>query len=81
MPSPKGVPFDQVPELSLAQVSEQVVAGIDKGYDLIVANLANGDVIGHTQNREAKIACAGFVDAAAGADGERGAGRRLSASL
>ena len=29
VPSPKGVPFDQVPELSAAQVSEQVVAGID----------------------------------------------------
>jgi 2,3-bisphosphoglycerate-independent phosphoglycerate mutase len=62
VPSPKGIPFDQVPELSAAQVSEQVVGGIDKGYDLIVANLANGDVIGHTQNREAKIACAEFVD-------------------
>jgi 2,3-bisphosphoglycerate-independent phosphoglycerate mutase len=62
VPSPKGMPFDQVPELSAAQVSEQVVAGIDKGYDLIVANLANGDVIGHTHNNEAKIACAEFVD-------------------
>ena len=62
VPSPRGVPFDQVPELSAAQVSKQVVAGIAKGYDLIVANLANGDVIGHTQNNEAKIACAGFVD-------------------
>jgi len=62
VPSPKGVPFDQVPELSAEQVGEQVVSGIDKGYDLIVANLANGDVIGHTQNNEAKIACAGFVD-------------------
>jgi len=62
VPSPKGVPFDQVPELSAARVSEQVVDGIGKGYDLIVANLANGDVIGHTQNNEAKIACAGFVD-------------------
>jgi len=62
VPSPRGVPFDQVPELSAAQVSEQVVSGIDRGYDLIVANLANGDVIGHTRNDEAKIACAGFVD-------------------
>ena len=29
--------------------------GIDEGYDLIVTNFANGDVIGHTANREAKI--------------------------
>ncbi len=31
-----------------------------------MANLANGDVIGHTQNREAKIACAELVDARLG---------------
>ncbi len=62
IPSPKGVPFDQVPELSLAQVSKKVVEGIGQGYDLIVTNFANGDVIGHTTNREAKILCASFVD-------------------
>ncbi len=62
IPSPRGVPFEQVPELSLAQVSEQVITGINKEFDLIVTNFANGDVIGHTQNREAKIKCAEIVD-------------------
>jgi 2,3-bisphosphoglycerate-independent phosphoglycerate mutase len=62
IPSPKGIPFDQVPGLSLAQVSEQVLRGIDQRYDLIVTNFANGDVIGHTSNREAKIQCAALVD-------------------
>jgi 2,3-bisphosphoglycerate-independent phosphoglycerate mutase len=62
IPSPKGIPFDQVPELSLAQVSESVLLGIAQKYDLIVTNFANGDVIGHTANREAKIQCAAFVD-------------------
>jgi len=62
IPSPKGIPFDQVPELSLAPVTEQVLGGIEKRYDLIVANFANGDVIGHTQNRDAKIKCAQLVD-------------------
>ncbi|MGB9593288.1 MAG: phosphoglycerate mutase (2,3-diphosphoglycerate-independent), partial [Anaerolineae bacterium] len=62
VPSPKGVPFDQVPELSLPQVAARVVEGMREGYDLIVANFANGDVIGHTQSREAKIACAEAVD-------------------
>lgn len=73
VPSPRGVPFDQVPGLSAAQVGEQVAAGITQGYDLIVANLANGDVIGHTQNSEAKIACAGLVD--------EQVGRMLNAAL
>jgi len=66
IPSPKGIPFDQVPELSLAQVTEQVLHGIENHYDLIVTNFANGDVIGHTQNCEAKIQCAELVDARLG---------------
>jgi 2,3-bisphosphoglycerate-independent phosphoglycerate mutase len=66
IPSPKGIPFDKVPELSLTQVIEQVLSGIEKRYDLIVTNFANGDVIGHTSNREAKIKCAEFVDARLG---------------
>jgi 2,3-bisphosphoglycerate-independent phosphoglycerate mutase len=66
VPSPKGIPFEQVPELSLAQVTQQVLLGIEKQYDLIVTNFANGDVIGHTQNRDAKIACAELVDARLG---------------
>ena len=61
VPSPKGVPFDQKPELSLAQVAQEVTAGIHEGYDFILTNFANGDVIGHTANDEAKIQCAGFV--------------------
>jgi 2,3-bisphosphoglycerate-independent phosphoglycerate mutase len=62
IPSPKGIPFDQVPELKLPQVTEKVIAAIGEGYDLIVTNFANGDVIGHTANREAKIKCAAVVD-------------------
>ncbi len=66
IPSPKGIPFEQAPELSLAQVTEQIRRGIEQQYDLIVANFANGDVIGHTQNRDAKVACAELVDARLG---------------
>ncbi len=66
IPSPKGIPFDQAPELSLAQVTGEVLRGIEKRYDLIVTNFANGDVIGHTQNRDAKIKCAELVDARLG---------------
>jgi 2,3-bisphosphoglycerate-independent phosphoglycerate mutase len=62
VPSPKGIPFDQVPELKLPEVTEKVIESIHTGFDLIVTNFANGDVIGHTANREAKIKCAGVVD-------------------
>ena len=63
IPSPKGIPFDQVPELSLPQVTEEVLHAIEKKYDFIVTNFANGDVIGHTSNNDAKLKCASIVDA------------------
>ena len=62
IPSPKGIPFDQIPELHLAQVADQVELGIKEGYEFIVTNFANGDVIGHTQNLPAKIKCAETID-------------------
>lgn len=62
IPSPKGVPFDTVPGLRLPGVVNAITDGLKHGYDFIVANFANGDVIGHTSNDKAKIACAGIVD-------------------
>jgi len=61
IPSPVGIPCESVPELSLAGVAAEVIAGIARGYELIVTNFANGDVIGHTSSREAKLACAEAV--------------------
>jgi 2,3-bisphosphoglycerate-independent phosphoglycerate mutase len=66
IPSPKEIPVDQIPELSLGQVVAQLTQAIQRGYDFIVANFANGDVIGHTQNRDAKIKCAEYLDASLG---------------
>jgi 2,3-bisphosphoglycerate-independent phosphoglycerate mutase len=66
IPSIKGIPFDQVPGLSLDKVAGQVLEGIQKNFDLIVTNFANGDVIGHTANNEAKVKCAEVVDEALG---------------
>lgn len=66
IPSPQGISYDQVPELSLAQVTRQVLDGITKLYDLIITNFANGDVIGHTSINEAKVRCAELVDARLG---------------
>ena len=61
IPSPKGIPFDQKPELSLPTVAEKVKEAADQGYDFIVTNFANGDVIGHTQNTEAKLKAAAVI--------------------
>jgi 2,3-bisphosphoglycerate-independent phosphoglycerate mutase len=66
IPSPKGIPFDQIPQLSLDQVTARVLASMGDHIDMIVANFANGDVIGHTSNNTAKVKCAGYIDAALG---------------
>ena len=63
IPSPKGIDFDQKPELSLPEVADKVTEALGK-YDFIVTNFANGDVIGHTQNSEAKLAACGHVSRA-----------------
>lgn len=60
IPSPKGIPFDQKPELSLPEVVEKLEESFGK-YDFIVTNFANGDVIGHTSNAQAKIRAAEVV--------------------
>lgn len=62
VPSPRGQPFEQIPGLSLAQVTQAVQQGVQDHYNLIVTNFANGDVIGHTTSREAKILCAEAAD-------------------
>lgn len=62
VPSPKNIPYDQVPELSLPEVCEEIKHGLRSNYDLVVANFANGDVIGHTANKSAKIQCAAYID-------------------
>ncbi len=62
IPSPKGIGFDQVPSLSLPKVEETLEEGLDKGYDFIVTNFANGDVVGHTSNDAAKRSAARAVD-------------------
>ncbi|MBL9054375.1 MAG: alkaline phosphatase family protein, partial [Tabrizicola sp.] len=54
-----------------AEVSDQLVAAIEKGYDLIVVNYANPDMVGHTGSLPAAIKACEAVD--------RGLGRALSA--
>ena len=60
IPSPKGIDFDQKPELSLPKVADTVMDALGK-YDFVITNFANGDVIGHTSNTEAKIQACGYV--------------------
>ncbi len=61
-PSPKVATYDLQPEMSADQVSDHLVAAIDKGYDLIVVNYANPDMVGHTGSLPAAIRSCEAVD-------------------
>ncbi|OYX44748.1 MAG: phosphoglycerate mutase (2,3-diphosphoglycerate-independent) [Rhodobacterales bacterium 32-67-9] len=61
-PSPKVATYDLQPEMSAGEVTDQFVAAIGKGYDLIVTNYANPDMVGHTGILAAGIAAVEEVD-------------------
>ncbi len=65
--SPKVATYDMQPEMSAAEVTTHLVAAIRAGYDLIVVNYANPDMVGHTGDLDAAMAACAAVDAGLGA--------------
>ena len=64
VPSPKEVPtYDLKPEMSCYTVTEKLTEAIRSGkYDLVVANFANPDMVGHTGVLSAAIKAIEVVD-------------------
>lgn len=69
--SPKVATYDLQPEMSADEVTDKFVEAIEAGYDLIVTNYANPDMVGHTGDLGAAIKACEAVD--------RGLGRVLDA--
>ena len=65
-PSPKVATYDLQPEMSAPAVSDKLVEAIGGGYDLIVVNYANPDMVGHTGVIEAAVRACEAVDAGLG---------------
>ncbi|WP_298849229.1 2,3-bisphosphoglycerate-independent phosphoglycerate mutase [uncultured Ruegeria sp.] len=61
--SPKVATYDLQPEMSSAEVTAKFVEAIEEGYDLIVTNYANPDMVGHTGDLQAAIKACEAVDA------------------
>ncbi len=61
-PSPKVATYDLQPEMSAPAVTDAFVAAIEAGYDLIVTNFANPDMVGHTGDLQAAISACEAVD-------------------
>ena len=64
--SPAVATYDLQPEMSAAEVTDKLVAAIAEGYDLIVVNYANPDMVGHSGNLAAAIKACEAVDAGLG---------------
>ena len=61
--SPKVATYDLKPEMSVYEVTEQLVKAIeDKRFDVIICNYANGDMVGHTGVMEAALKAVAAVD-------------------
>ncbi len=65
--SPKVATYDLQPEMSAPEVTEKFVEAIHKGYDLIVTNYANPDMVGHTGDLAAAMKACEAVDQGLGA--------------
>lgn len=60
--SPKVATYDLQPEMSAPEVTDQFIGAIEHGYDLIVVNYANPDMVGHTGSLPAAIAACEEID-------------------
>ena len=65
VPSPKVTTYDHQPEMSLPAVTQHLTAALaNPAYRLIVANFANGDMVGHTGRIPAAIQALEAIDRA-----------------
>ncbi len=60
--SPNVATYDLQPEMSSVEVTDAFVKAIEDGYDLIVTNYANPDMVGHTGDLGAAIKACEAVD-------------------
>jgi 2,3-bisphosphoglycerate-independent phosphoglycerate mutase len=68
VPSPKVATYDLQPEMSCPEVTAKLVDAIASGrFDVVVCNIANPDMVGHTGDLQAAILAAQAVDVAIGA--------------
>lgn len=67
IPSPKITTYDAKPEMSVYQITAELVQAItNKTYDVIICNFANADMVGHTGNLAATIAAVEAIDVCLG---------------
>src|SRR6185312_4822520 len=67
VPSPKVATYDLKPEMSAAGITETVVKAIERGgFEVVVMNFANADMVGHSGKMEPTVEACQAVDAGLG---------------
>jgi 2,3-bisphosphoglycerate-independent phosphoglycerate mutase len=67
VPSPKVATYDLMPEMSARGITDELTKRIRSGeYDFIVANFANGDMVGHSGRLDATMKACEVVDGCVG---------------
>jgi len=65
VPSPKVATYDLQPEMSLPELAGKAVEAIDsKRYDVVILNIANPDMVGHTGRMDAALQAVHATDVA-----------------
>ena len=67
IPSPKVATYDLKPEMSAAGIADAVVKATEEGtFDVVIANFANADMVGHSGKIEPTVKAVETVDACLG---------------
>ena len=63
IPSPKVETYDLQPQMSAPEITDKIIESIkSREFDLIIANYANGDMVGHTGKLEPTIKAVEVLD-------------------
>lgn len=67
VPSPKVATYDLKPEMSVVELTDRVVAEIEaRKFDVVIMNIANPDMVGHTGVMDAAVTAVHDTDVAVG---------------
>lgn len=62
IPSEKVKSYDQFPQMRAREISEEIIKAADSDFGFIVANFANGDMVGHSGSFEKTAESISFMD-------------------
>jgi len=60
--SPKAASYDETPEMNAEGVTHEAIKGMEQGYEFILMNYSNPDLVGHSGSYSAALKAVEFVD-------------------